>query len=158
MALSDSAIGLNASFPAQPPQVAAIRRAVRDVAVACGAGAEVLVRLGLAVSEAATNAVLHAYREQATSGSIHVAAHTVRDVLEVSIGDHGVGMSPRPDSPGLGLGLSLMASEADRFEVHTGEGGGTVVVMRFDLGADRAVPARRRFARDNEVVHAQAGA
>ena len=159
MALSDSATGLVASFPAQPPQVAAIRRAVCDVAVSHGADAETLIRLGLAVSEAATNVVLHAYRESAAGGSIDVTASVTRGVLEVCVGDDGVGMSPRPDSPGLGLGLPLMASESDRFEVRNAEGGGTVVVLRFILGAGRGAGGpQQRFVREAKLAHAQARA
>jgi anti-sigma regulatory factor (Ser/Thr protein kinase) len=156
MALSHSAIGLDAFFPAQPTQVAAIRRAVRDVAVGGDADAETLIRLGLAVSEAATNVVLHAYRDGLARGAIHVTASITAGALEVSIGDDGVGMSPRPDSPGLGLGLSLMASEADRFEVHCTDGGGTRIVLHFELGLPDA--ASTRFARTVEAASAPAGA
>lgn len=158
MALSRSAIGLDAVFAAQPTQVAAIRRAVRDVAVGGGADGETLVRLGLAVSEAATNVVLHAYRDTAARGLIHVTASVADGALEVCIGDDGVGMSPRSDSPGLGLGLSLMASEADRCEVHSAEGGGTRIVLRFELGLRDAACQRRRFVREFEGASAAGGA
>lgn len=158
MALSRSAIGLDAVFSAQPTQVAAIRRAVRDVAVSGGADGETLIRLGLAVSEAATNVVLHAYRDGVARGAIHVTASVTGGALEVCIGDDGVGMSPRPDSPGLGLGLSLMASEADRFEVRSGDDGGTRIVLRFELGVRDGASTRRRFAREVEGASAAARA
>jgi len=38
-------------------------------------------------------------------------------------------------SPGLGLGLPLIAGAAASSEVRTTDGGGTEVVMRFDLAA-----------------------
>src|SRR5256885_2189056 len=103
MALTASHRGLDGSSPAQPTEVARIRRAVSDVARRCGAGLSMLTRLELAVTEAATNVVLHAYRGPMQDGCIHVAARQVGDALEVAIGDDGVGMSPNPDSPGLGL-------------------------------------------------------
>ena len=131
MALSEAAIGLDASYPAQPRQVAAIRRAVCALAGRGGVDAMTLDRIELAVSEAATNVVVHAYRATDGSGRIQVTARFVGDRLEISVRDDGGGMVPRTDSPGLGLGLSLMAGEADDFSVRSAEGGGTEVLMRF---------------------------
>ena len=148
MALGDPAIGLDASFVANAPQVAAIRRAVADVATGGGADSETLVRIGLAVSEAATNAVLHAYRGPGTSGHIHVSASLDCGVLHVCVRDDGVGMSPRTDSPGLGLGLCLMAHESDQLEIGAGADGGTSVSLRFALRAAAPVALRRPADRD----------
>jgi serine/threonine-protein kinase RsbW len=141
MALSEAAIGLDAAYPAQPPQVAAIRRAVSGIARRGGADTSILIRLELAISEAATNVVLHAYRKPGTGGDIHITACVDEGVLDVRVRDHGCGMSPRPDSPGMGLGLSLMASESDHFEVRSANGGGTEVLLRFLLKP----PPRSRF-------------
>ncbi len=146
MALSATGIGLDASYPAQPPHVAAIRRAVSNVARSAGADLNTIIRLELAVSEAATNVVLHAYRAPSAGGRIHVTACVGFGILDVSVRDNGSGMAPRPDSPGMGLGLSLMASESDHFEVRTADGGGTEVLMRFELTPGEG-PPRRRFAR-----------
>ena len=49
--------------------------------------------------------------------------------------DHGRGVVPNLCSPGLGLGLPLIAGAAASSEVRTTDGGGTEVVMRFDLAA-----------------------
>ena len=38
-------------------------------------------------------------------------------MLRVTVCDEGIGMRPRLDSPGLGLGLSLIARVSDRFEL-----------------------------------------
>ena len=35
----------------------------------------------------------------------------------LSVRDNGMGLVPRLDSPGLGLGLPLMAQLADRFDI-----------------------------------------
>src|ERR1700709_1806267 len=113
MALSEAVIGLDASYPAQPPQVATIRRAVSGIARRCGADTETLIRLELALSEAVTNVVLHAYRAPGCSGRVHILACADHGPLDVRVRDTGGGMAPRPDSPGMGLGLSLMASECD---------------------------------------------
>lgn len=153
MAPSEASIGLAASYPAQPPQVAVIRRAVSGIAKRGGADMATLVRLELAVSEAATNAVLHAYRAPTAAGRIHVTARVEGGTLDVTVRDHGCGMAPRTDSPGMGLGLSLMASESDHFEVRSADGGGTRVLLRFELdGRSR----RARFARGAPAgIHAE---
>ncbi len=143
MAMTASGIGLNGSCPAHPTQIAPIRRAVSDAARRCGASQETLTRLELAVTEATTNVVLHAYREPAQAGRIHVAAALAGGVFEVAIRDDGVGMSPNPKSPGLGMGLSLMAHEADACEIRTPDAGGTEVLMRFAVGTSgRGTPRR----------------
>jgi serine/threonine-protein kinase RsbW len=146
MALSEAALGLDSSYPAQPPQVAAIRRAVSAIARRGGADTETLVRLELAVSEAATNVVLHAYRTAGADGRIHVTATIDRGALDVRVRDTGCGMAPHPDSPGMGLGLSLMANESDRFQVRGADGGGTEVLLRFVL-LEPEGPPRRRITR-----------
>jgi serine/threonine-protein kinase RsbW len=124
---------LDAVYPALPPRVAEIRRDVNDVATGAGADDVALLRIGLAVSEAATNAILHAYRGRATAGDVRVLVAHADDFLDVSICDQGVGMSPRADSPGMGLGLCLMAHEAHSFEIRTSAEGGTEVLLRFVL-------------------------
>jgi serine/threonine-protein kinase RsbW len=144
MAVSEAALGLDSSYPAQPPQVAAVRRAVSAVARRGGADTATLIRLELAVSEAATNVVLHAYRMPSSGGRIHVIALVDRGALDVRVRDTGCGMAPHPDSPGMGLGLSLMASECDHFELRCADGGGTEVLLRFVL-PEPAGPPRKRI-------------
>jgi serine/threonine-protein kinase RsbW len=156
MALSEAVIGLEASYPAQPPQVAVIRRTLSAIARRCGADTETLIRLELAISEAATNVVLHAYRSPGERGEIHIAAHVDDGVLDVCVRDTGSGMYPRPDSPGMGLGLSLMAGEADGFEVRSVDGGGTEVLLRFGLRSRPPRPRRRMTSTDRAGVGARA--
>jgi len=127
---------LDATFPAQPSQVPAIRRAVAEIARERGAPQHTVVQIKLAVSEAATNAVLHAYRDRATArpGDVRVVVHAKdASCLDIRVRDHGVGPLPRRDSPGLGLGLEFMAHDADGFEIRAVPGGGTEVVLRFAL-------------------------
>jgi anti-sigma regulatory factor (Ser/Thr protein kinase) len=151
MGPTDSGTGLDASYPAHPLQVATIRRAVSQVARCCGAGAATLIRIELAVSEAVTNVVLHAYRTPGTGGPVHVTAQVDGRFLDVCVRDRGVGMSPRVDSPGLGLGLSLMAHESDGCEIRSAAEGGTEVLMRFELATSGASPHRLRFARADAI-------
>jgi signal transduction histidine kinase len=55
--------------------------------------------------------------------------------LCIAVLDDGLGISPRPDSPGLGLGMPLIANLAENLEVRTRPEGGTEVRMRFPVGA-----------------------
>jgi serine/threonine-protein kinase RsbW/stage II sporulation protein AB (anti-sigma F factor) len=115
---------------AQPDQVRVIRAEVMAFAVAHGA--EDPNAVALAVSEAVTNAVVHAYVDAAETGEIEVIAQRVgEDCLEILVCDEGRGMLPRHDSPGVGLGLPLVATLAESFEVQARSGGGTQVRMAF---------------------------
>lgn len=133
MVLSQPGAALDAVYPAEPTRVADIRRDVANVAAVFGADETVLLRINLAVSEAATNAVLHAYRGGAEAGDVRVLVQHGKEFLDVFICDTGVGMSPRADSPGLGLGLGLMAHEAHHFQIRSMPAGGTEVALRFEL-------------------------
>jgi len=87
--------------------------------------------IGLAVSEAVTNVVNHAYVEQEV-GQVRVEVDVGDHEIAVSVEDDGRGMTPRPDSPGLGLGLPLIATLAVRVETQGRRLGGTRVCMWFE--------------------------
>ncbi len=117
------------------PTVGPIRRAVAEFARDHGASLPALESVSLAVSEALTNVVVHAYRDAPAPGPVLVVV-SVRDRrLTVTVADEGCGMAPRSDSPGLGLGMGLMAQVADTFEVtdRTAQPG-LVLRMGFALG------------------------
>ena len=57
------------------------------------------------------------------------------DLLRIVIIDRGRGILPRADSPGLGLGLPLIATLAELLELGTGRNEETEVRMTFRLGA-----------------------
>jgi anti-sigma regulatory factor (Ser/Thr protein kinase) len=90
--------------------------------------------IALAVSEAVTNAVIHAYVDQARPGDVEVLVERhPGDGLEIHVCDEGRGMMPRSDSPGLGVGLPLVAKLAQRFRVETRPTGGTAISMVFPV-------------------------
>jgi anti-anti-sigma factor len=121
------------TYPAVPESVSIIRHALSRWARELGVREEVISALGLAVSEATTNAVVHAYADlpDPGDGTVAVDAEVAEQLLSVTVADEGRGMKPRPDSPGLGLGLPLIAQMAASFEVHEGPAGGTEVRMSF---------------------------
>jgi serine/threonine-protein kinase RsbW len=89
--------------------------------------------IALAVTEAATNAVIHAYRA-AASGAMRVVACARSDAFVVVVRDYGVGMCPHPDSPGLGLGLSVIGRLTRELNIETPDEGGTRLRMHFAAG------------------------
>jgi serine/threonine-protein kinase RsbW len=130
---------LNESYPAVPDAVPMARRALARVAAAAGAAEDRLDEIRLAVSEALTNAVVHAYRG-GEAGRLHVTAAVASDELWVLIGDDGRGLHAWNDSQGLGIGLSLISGLSDDFSIVTRASGGTEVQMRFDLRKPVAEP------------------
>ena len=120
-------------FCARPDEIGRIRHDVRDYASEHGATNPDAV--ALAVTEAITNAVVHAYVDAPEPGEIEVVVQRLPDTgLEILVCDDGRGMMPRHDSPGVGLGLPLVATLAERFEVEARAGGGTRVLMAFATG------------------------
>jgi len=96
----------------------------------------------LAVSEAVSNAVLHAYRERggaAADPQLRLRLTEDDEGVWIVVSDDGVGMSARDDSPGLGVGLSLIARLSDQLLIVQGDIG-TRVHMRFSF-ADTDSPA-----------------
>jgi serine/threonine-protein kinase RsbW len=118
------------SFTAQPDAVAAARHAVTSFAAAHGVRDVVVRDVALAVSEACTNVVVHAYRDS-EPGAMHVRARLDGDVLEVTVADEGGGVRPRGDSPGVGLGLQIITRTTSRFDVRDAPTGGAELVLRF---------------------------
>ena len=117
---------------AEPAVVGELRRGVADFANAHGAGRDAINNMALAVSEAVTNAIIHAFvgRER---GRVSITAEAGDGCVLVRVLDDGRGMTPHPESPGLGLGLTMMASMATRCDIREGPAGvGTEVRLAFD--------------------------
>lgn len=148
---------LDLTLPARPESVRIAREAAADHAQQHGAGQEQLDAVRLAVSEAVTNVVLHAYRDQ--PGLVHLSVVRAEQELWVLVGDDGCGFSVRRDSPGLGLGLVVIARLCEELAVVKRSTGGTELRMRFPLslnppprdGEDQQRPlASARSSRDAE--------
>ena len=105
-----------------------LRRKLAGMAEDCGMDAEAVADVRLAVTEAATNAVIHAYADR--DGELSVAAVVQDGELAVVIGDTGPGLVKRRDSPGLGVGLSVIASVVERLKI-VSHPGGTEIHMAF---------------------------
>jgi serine/threonine-protein kinase RsbW len=140
IAVSES---LSESHPATPAAVGLIRRAIADYASAAGIDGQKLEDVRLAVSEAVTNVVIHAYRNE--PGEVHVTAGAVGNELWVLIADDGCGHNSAPERPGLGWGLALITNASDGFTLVDRAEGGTEARMRFLIpeATDSLSPADR---------------
>jgi anti-sigma regulatory factor (Ser/Thr protein kinase) len=121
------------SYEAEPSAVARARTELADFASEAGASAALVDGVRLAVSEAVTNAVRHAYPR--TGGEVRVLARAGEDELEVIVDDDGCGVRSDSDDHGLGFGLALMCEMSDEMTLAPRADGGTEVRMRFGLGA-----------------------
>jgi serine/threonine-protein kinase RsbW len=130
--LSEPAATFQSSFPADRAAPSIARHAISDFLHSHGADPRALADVLLALSEVVTNCVVHGYRNQA-GGEVAIEAKQWADRLMLSVADHGGGMAPRTDSPGLGLGLPLVGRIAKRVDISTSAGGGTRVSMCFTL-------------------------
>jgi len=108
-----------------------LRRAAASYLQDAGVGGPILDAVRLAVSEAVTNVVLHAYPGEPEPGPVRVRTELSDGAVVVTVSDDGRGMVPRVDSPGAGLGLPLIMSVATAVEVSQIEATGTHVLMSF---------------------------
>ena len=126
-----------ASWPATPDSVPWASHAVLNYRRTCQTADTPLSDIGLVVSEGVTNAVHHAYLgANGGDGEVRVRVAFFDEEVEVVIEDDGRGMVPRPDSPGLGLGLPLIATVSERFDTRTEPGRGTTLCVWFRRTAD----------------------
>lgn len=123
---------LELKLPARPENVAVVRHAFGGLAEAVDVDEQALADIKLAITEACTNVVIHAY-DDGEEGAIEVEAIIDDRLLTVVIRDRGRGIVPRPDSPGLGLGLPLIATLAESLELGSDGSDQTEVRMTFLL-------------------------
>jgi anti-sigma regulatory factor (Ser/Thr protein kinase)/PAS domain-containing protein len=124
-------------LPAAEASVPELRGAVHDFATSLGVDRRVLSDVALAVSEAVTNSVIHAFLDR-ERGTVRVAVRPGIDEIVVIVADDGRGMQPRPDSPGLGMGLPLIGQLAASLDIRIPPGGGTELCMTFAAPGVRA--------------------
>lgn len=100
-------------------------------AVNAGITGERLEAIRLAVSEAASNAVIHAYPDGAGDFAVRAAVGGGRLIVRVS--DDGCGPDVPSRRPGLGLGLGLIAASTDMSVVKRRGHGGTEILMQWKI-------------------------
>jgi hypothetical protein len=66
-------------------------------------------------------------------GLLTVEAYRERRDFVVTVSDAGAGMAPRADSPGLGLGVALIARLTHRMEIKSNDPIGSKLLMAFAI-------------------------
>jgi len=118
------------TLPARPENVSVIRHVLGAFAEALRLPDDLVEDLRLAVTEACTNVVRHAYPQE-VAGPVEITIRPTEDAVSVVVADHGRGIGSSSDTNGPGLGLPLIAAIADEVELQPVPGGGSRVAMTF---------------------------
>jgi serine/threonine-protein kinase RsbW len=128
--MSDEGRSVRLTIPARPEYITLGRLALTAIAGVRPLSDETLHDLKLALTEACTNSVRHAYDELGR-GSVDILYELQSDRLAVEVGDAGSGFEP-PNGFGEadelvegGLGLAIIRAIADEVEIAEREGGGS---------------------------------
>lgn len=124
---------LHLDLMSETDDVARARHEVTSFALASGLDQLEIGAVELAVGEACSNVVRHAYGDEG-SGPMIVEAWADSQRLVVSVIDKGVGIRTRISDAGAGLGTAIVIALCDTFEVGPGaDGMGTRVTMTFAI-------------------------
>jgi len=126
------------ALPARAENIAIVRHALGGLAESFAVPEPKLSDIRLAVTEACANVVVHAYPDGEV-GDMEVLAYMQNGELIVAVRDWGRGIRPRHDSPGLGLGLSLIAALSETVQLGHDDADHTEVRMTFSLHQEPSV-------------------
>jgi serine/threonine-protein kinase RsbW len=118
------------SLPARSENLIMVRHAVADFAASLGLDEQTISDLRLAVNEACSNVVRHAYDED--SGPMRVEARPIGGYLVVVVRDRGRGLARASSDPGAGVGLRMASAVSNSFEVRQ-QTAGTEVRLAFPI-------------------------
>ena len=117
------------TLPARPENISLVRHVLGAIGTCLSFDAELLEDMRLAVTEACTNVVRHAYED--SHGTIELFITPEEHGLRVVVSDRGRGIGPSPDTRGPGLGLPLIAAIVDSLQIDQVPGAGSRVTMSF---------------------------
>lgn len=132
-------------FESRPDNLGFARVAVASFASSGLFTLEELDDIKLAVSEAVSNCIMHAYPEG--PGPVTIELEMDGTLLSCVISDRGVGIADLDEarSPGfstdpdrMGMGFTLMEALARTLDVESASGHGTTVTMTFSPECERA--------------------
>jgi serine/threonine-protein kinase RsbW len=123
---------LHLLLPAAPENVVVARQAVTGLCEGLGFASRATDDVRLAVTEACTNVVVHAYAPDAAAAQLELEATAADQELVICVRDQGRGMGVFTGAAGLGLGLPLIAALTRAVEMRAGPNGvGTEIAMTF---------------------------
>jgi len=138
--------GFVLDFPAHSGRLAGLRRDLETWLCAEGLSEDDVYDLVVAVNEAASNAVEHAYPPDRETGWVKARAHIAPDGAVVAVvSDNGRWRVPPAAMSSRGRGLLLMRENVDEVLIDRGAGG-TTVRLRLVPRSEHSVvqfPARR---------------
>jgi serine/threonine-protein kinase RsbW len=128
---------LRLELPANASAAGDARRALGELLRPLALATGMLDDVRLAVSEACSNVVRHAYHGR-DPGLLWIDATVAGGELVILVRDAGVGLTNAApashyDGLGMGLGLVVMRTLADRFAVEEPPASGTTVGLMFAL-------------------------
>ncbi|GJF01214.1 ATP-binding protein [Pseudonocardia sp. D17] len=126
------------TWPAEVGRLRLLRNEVRCWLEALGYGLAMVDDLVLAVNEAATNAMEHAYVPPRPDSTVDVEFWIDGDALRIVVRDHGQWQPPGPPS-GRGMGIPMMNQLVDTVTISP-SASGTVVHLRQTLPEPAALP------------------
>ena len=115
-------------IPARAEYITLCRLALTGIARLRAVSDEVVADLKLALTEAASNSVRHAYGDE-DAGVVEISYELLPDRLVIEVSDDGEGFDPARssgDPDGLsegGLGIAIIRAIADEVEIGTQPGG-----------------------------------
>jgi len=128
------------ALPALPANVALVRQALAGMTDELGIEPARAADMKIALTEACTNVVVHAYGDE--PGPLEVTMGVEHGRLVLTVRDRGSGLHPLPsrdESAPLGFGLALIASLSDEVGLVGGRHG-TEVRIAFALNGGAAAP------------------
>lgn len=130
-------------IPSKSCNEAFVRAVISAFAVQLDITVEEMADIKTAVSEAVTNAIVHAYSD--FLGTIKIICRVIGNEIEICVEDFGKGISDvkqamqplyteNPDGERSGMGFTVMQTFMDALEVKSAVNTGTLVIMRKVIG------------------------
>jgi serine/threonine-protein kinase RsbW len=118
------------TIPARAEYIALCRLALTGLARTRALRAEIVADLKLALTEACSNSVRHAY-EEGRDGVVEVSYRLAEDRIEVEVTDDGAGFDPevleraQRELDEGGLGIAIIRAITDELDIGSGPSGGS---------------------------------
>ena len=128
--MNEAGRSVRLTIPAKPEYITLGRLALTAIAGVRPVSDETLYDLKLALTEACTNSVRHAY-ENGREGNVEIVYELQPDRLVIEVGDEGAGFEPGETGNGHdeleegGLGIEIIRALADEVEIGPREEGGS---------------------------------
>jgi serine/threonine-protein kinase RsbW len=125
------------TIPAKAEYIVLCRLALSGLARACALEPALVADLKLALTEACSNVVRHAYNEQ-RSGEVEVRYELDDGKLSVEVADEGIGFDPEAAVTAVGgeleeggLGISIIRAIVDEFDIKSSSSGSSLRFTKY---------------------------